>query len=127
VGPRRAQVLVELALAMPLILLLLLGAIESGFLLVAKAHQDRSTAVVAAYAASHSDESWHSVAEHELSGCDVTLTSPRPDLLEVSATCQYHPVVLVIWSGLPMTSRESSTSGPSPSDSPAPSPAGSSS
>jgi hypothetical protein len=122
---RRGQVLVELALALPLILLILLGGLEAATLLITKAHQDRATATVAAYAAGRpDDESWHSVAERELPGCDVTIDEPQPGLIEATATCHYSPRILPGWGGLPMTSRESATRSqpvlpaPSPSASP---------
>jgi hypothetical protein len=107
---RRGQVLVELAVTLPFILFLMLGSIEAGFLLIAKAHQDRSTSVVVEWAAAHPGESWNSVASRVLPGCDVTMTSPLPDLLEATARCQYQPVVLRMWDGLPMTSQESTAS-----------------
>ena len=91
---------------MPILLFTLLGAIEAGFLLIDKAHQDRSTAVVAQWAASHPGESWNSVANRELSGCDVSVSEPKPDLVEATSRCQYRPNVFSGWSGLPMSSRE---------------------
>lgn len=119
----RGQVLAELAVALPLILFLIIGATEVGFLLIAKAHQDRSTAVVAQWAAGHPGESWNSVASHELPGCDVTVSTPLPDLIEASVTCRYRPVILDrLVPGLlnvPMTSQESA---PSNASAPSPSP-----
>jgi hypothetical protein len=89
-------------------MLLILGAIEVGFLLTAKAYQDRQTAVMADYAAEHpNDESWHAVAERELHGCDVTVTTPLPDMVEAKAVCHHAAVVLPIWQGLEIGSRES--------------------
>lgn len=126
---RRAQILVELAVTLPFLMLLILGAAELGFLIVDKGHQDRSTSTVAAYAAGRADDSWHSVAARELPGCDVTLSTPQPGLLEVKATCQYRPRVIPGWSGLPISSSESavvspeSTPGASPSSSSTASPA----
>ena len=124
----RGQLLVELAVALPIILFVLLGTMEAGFLLIAKARQDRATAVVAQWAAAHPNESWNSVAERELQGCDVDVTEPRKDLLEATARCQYRPAVFAGWSGLPMTSRETAArmTVPDPETSPAASPSSSS-
>jgi hypothetical protein len=117
---------VELALSLPVVLFIAIGLTEMGFLLIAKADQDHRTVVVAEWAASHPGESWNSVANYELPGCDVTATSPRPDLLEMKATCQYHPIVLVMWNGLPISSRaqaasEFSRGSPSPTPDASPS------
>jgi hypothetical protein len=128
--PRRGQALVELALALPLILLILLGGLEAATLLITKAHQDRATATVASYVAGRpDDESWHRVAERELAGCDVTIDKPQPGLIEATATCHYSPRILPGWGGLPMTSRESAARLPivSPTSSPSATPAASSS
>lgn len=104
----RGQVIVELAVTLPFILFLILSATEIGFLLIAKAHQDRATAVVAEWAAEHPGESWNSVAADELRGCDVAVMETEPHrIVEVTATCWYQPAVLRIFSGLPMSSRES--------------------
>lgn len=105
-GRRGGQVLVELAVALPFVMFLIIGATETGFLLIAKAHQDRTTAVVANWAATHPGESWNSVANHELPGCEVLVETPRKDLIETTVTCHYDPVLLVMWEGLPMTSKE---------------------
>ena len=104
---RRGQILVEFAVLVPVLLFIILGAIEAGFLVNAKAAQDRSTAVVAEWAAEHPGESWNSVAARELPGCDVMATNPHQELVEITATCLYSPVVLVMFEGLPMTSSES--------------------
>lgn len=120
----RAQILVELALTLPFILFVLLGAIEAGFLLITKADQDHRTVAVAEWAAGHPGASWNSVAEYELNGCDVTVSTPRPDLLETKAICQYRPVVLPMWSGLPISSKAQAATqrvadpNPSPAGSP---------
>jgi hypothetical protein len=120
----RAQALVELAIMLPVLMLVALGFTEVGFLVVTKAHQDRATSTVAEYAATRHDDSWHAVAAHELPGCDVTVNEPQPGLIEAVATCQYQPHVLPGWSGLPMTSRESATRASEPA-SPGPSAGGS--
>jgi hypothetical protein len=120
---RNGQLLVELAISLPILMLLFLGAVEAGFLLIEKAKQDRSTAVVADWAAMRPGESWNTVANRELPGCDVTV-SRDPDLVEVGATCRYQPVVWgAFWDGLPISSQESAATakkgnGPSPSDGP---------
>lgn len=91
----KGQVLVEFALTLPILLSVILGGIEAGFLLIAKAEQDRTTQVIADWAALHPGDSWNSVAAHELPGCAVSVSSPFRDVLEAVSQCQYHPKVLV--------------------------------
>jgi hypothetical protein len=121
----RGQALVEFALILPVMMLIILGAIEAGFLVNQKGSQDRATAVVADWAADHpGDESWHAVAADQLPGCDVTVDEiGRPGIVTAAATCQYQPVATHgLWDGLPISSSESAvTSSPAPSASPEPS------
>lgn len=108
----RGQLLVELALALPFILFTILGAIDAGFLLIAKAHQDRAASVVVEWAAGHPGVSWNSVADRELHGCDVTVTSER-DLYQTRATCQHRSIFLPALA-VTMTSSESAAGFPAP-------------
>ena len=103
---KRGQILVELALAMPLILFVILGGIEAGFLMVSKADQDRRTAVVAEWAADHPGDSWESVANKELRGCSVEVVETERDVLEATTQCHYTPKVLVMFNGIPISSRQ---------------------
>lgn len=103
------QALVEFALITPILLFTILGGVEAGFLLIAKADQDRTTAVIAQWAALHPGESWNSVANKELPGCTVDVRESSPDLVEAASRCQYNAKVLVgfpIFSGLPISSHE---------------------
>jgi hypothetical protein len=104
--PRRGQALIELALALPLILLIVLGTVEISFALIAVAKQDRATSTLAQYAALHDDDSWHAVAERELRGCDVTISQVLPDLVKVEVSCPYQPKVFPGWTGLRISSSE---------------------
>ncbi len=113
----RSQALVEFALILPILLFTLLGSIEVGFLLITKAHQDRATYLVAQWAAAHDNDSWRAVANRELPGCTVEISSPMPDLTQATSRCLYHPKVLVgfpIFVDLPMNGRETSTSANNP-------------
>jgi hypothetical protein len=119
----RGQAIVEFALVLPLILFIMLGFTEVGFLLIAKAAQDRDTAVIAQWAAVHPGESWNSIASKMLPGCDVNVERQPNDLVEATSRCQYRPRVLVgfpLFDGLPISSQETSVdlnqiSGDSPS------------
>jgi hypothetical protein len=102
----RGQVIVELALALPLLLFVILGGVEAGFLVVAKADQDRRTAVVAEWAADHPGDSWQSVANKELRGCSVEVVETERDVIEATTRCRYSPKVLVMFSGIPISSRQ---------------------
>jgi hypothetical protein len=127
--PRRGQALIELALALPLILLIVLGTVEISFALIAVAKQDRATSTLAQYAALHDDDSWHAVAERELRGCDVMISQVLPDLVKVEVSCPYQPKVFPGWTGLRISSSEIAPRVPAPSP-PAPAslaPSGSSS
>lgn len=120
---RRGQVIVELALAMPVLLFTILGGIEAGFLLIAKADQDRATQVVADWAVFHPGESWNSVANQELPGCTVTVDESSRDVVEAASRCQYRPKVLVgmpLFDGLPISSHETAAVRVSKSPEPTP-------
>ena len=124
VGRRNGgQTLVEFALVLPLLLFMILGTVEAGFLLIDKARQDRSTAVVAAWAANHPNSSWNAVASKELPGCDVEVSQPLPDLVEATSRCLYQPKTgLPLFDQIPVASRETAVSPtPSPPASAAPS------
>lgn len=122
---KRGQALVEFVVILPLVLFIILGATEVGFLLIAKAHQDRATAVVAEWAAEHPSDSWNAVANKELPGCDVEVSSPLPELVQATSQCRYQPKVgLPMFDQLLISSRETavSTLRRSPSETPAASP-----
>ena len=123
--PPRGQALVEFALAVPVVLFLILGGIEAGLLIIDKAQQDRSTGVVADYAAHHpGDASWHAVANQQLPGCAVTLDDTgKPGIVTVGSVCEYHPVATRgLWDGLNVSSEESAaTSDPTPEPTASPS------
>ena len=105
----RGQAIVEVALVMPVLMFMALAFVEYGFLSTTKAHQDRETAVIAQYAAHHPGESWNSIANQQLPGCDVAVIVSQ-DIYTAIATCQYQPrVTSNIWAGLPMTSEEHAT------------------
>ena len=115
----RGQLLVELAVALPFLLFTILGAVDAGFLLIAKAHQDRAASVVVEWAAGHPGEPWASVADRELHGCDVTVSSER-DLYRTLATCQHHSIFLPALA-VTMTSSESAAGFPTPTPAASPS------
>ena len=91
----KGQAIVEFALVFPILLFVILGGVEAGFLLITKADQDRATQVIADWAALHPGESWNSVANHELPDCTVTVSSPFRDVLEAASQCPYHSKILV--------------------------------
>jgi len=109
----RGQVIVELALALPLLLFVILGGVEAGFLVVAKADQDRRTAVVAEWAADHPGDSWQSVANKVLRGCSVEVVETERDVIEATTRCRYSPKVLVMFNGIPISSRQIAAREPS--------------
>lgn len=121
------QALIEFALIAPVAIFAALGFIEAGFLVNAKGEQDRATAVVADYAASHPGESWQAVAAMTLPGCDVEeAPGGPPDVITITAVCHYDPVATYgLWDGLPIGSEASAAAAPTPSPSPSPSPSGS--
>ena len=102
----RGQVIVELAITLAILMFAVLGLVETGFLLISKAHQDHTTAMLADWVAHHPGEDWATVAEHQLPGCAVTVTT-ADDVIEAAARCIYGPVVFQDWRFLPISSRES--------------------
>jgi len=120
---RKAQALVEFALILPILLFTILGGVEVGYLLITKAHQDRATAVVADWAASHPNSSWNAVANRELPGCDVEVTSIVPDLVQATSRCPYQPKTgLPMFDQIPISSRETALTRSSPPASSSPTP-----
>lgn len=118
------QALVEFALIAPVALFTALGFLEAGFLVGAKAEQDRATAVVARWAAEHPGADWRPVAAAELAGCAVSVAPGEArDLVVASSTCRYQPrVTRGLWEGLPISSAEAAAAAPAPTASPSPSP-----
>jgi len=109
-GRTRGQALVEFAFILPLLLFILLGAMESGFLLIEKAHQDRATYLVAEWAATHPNESWNAVANKELPGCEVEVSDPLPGLVQATSLCPYIPKVGVpLFDRIQISSREAAS------------------
>jgi hypothetical protein len=123
----RGQAIVEFALVFPIIAAILLGAAEMGMLYAARAAQDRAGGVVADYAAARpGDESWNAVADRELPGCDVDVTTDGLGILTARATCQYEPVITSnLWDGLPISSEASAAIAPEPTPSASPDPSAS--
>lgn len=120
----RGQALVEMALVMPILLFALLGTGDVAMLFSFRDHQARSTATVVNYAASRpGDDSWQSVANLELPGCDVAVQEAHPGVMEATATCQWTPLLLRAFWGdsVPVTTQESAAADePSPEPSPSP-------
>lgn len=115
------QAIVETALVLPLLLFIALGFTEAGILVATKADQDRSTAVVATWAADHPGADWQAVADQELPGCDVDVATSAdpPDLVTAAATCEYLPrVTRGLWDGLPISSEETAASEPAATSAP---------
>jgi hypothetical protein len=91
--PSRGQAIVELALILPLLLLLTLGGLEVGRLELSKGEQDRSTALVAQWAAQRPGEDWHALAYHTLRDCDVSVDATDPQgLITATSRCIYHAI-----------------------------------
>ncbi len=119
------QALAEMALALPVLLFIGLGFIEAGFLLGTRDEQARNTGVVADYAAAHPDNnSWESVANRVLPGCEVEDESdPGHDVRTFRATCQYNPVATHgLWDGLPISTEANAATTNPPMSAPAPTP-----
>jgi hypothetical protein len=122
----RGQALAELALTLPLILLLLLAMIEVGFLMSAKARQDGATLETARWAAAHPEaEPSDGAALFGLAGCEVESSEDGgAGTLTVHSTCEYQPLALHgFWEGLDIGSEASAATAPaSPGASPSPAP-----
>ena len=116
------QALVEFALVMPLVFVIILGAMEAGALLIAKADQDRNVAELAAWSALYPDEpSGPVLGALGLSGCVVAVTT-TDTLLTADASCTYSPIITSnLWEGLPIASTSTVALAP-PSPAPSPSP-----
>ena len=96
----RGQAIVEVALTLPILLLVILGGTELGFLVSDRFTQTENTFTVATWAAEHNGESWNSVANRLLPGCEVTMTTQH-DLIDADVTCRYVPhVTSNFWDGL---------------------------
>lgn len=101
----RGQALVEFALVMVVALFAARGFAEAAFLFSAQFQQDRATGMLAEWIAHHPGESWTTVADHALPGCQVTVSEPLPGIIHADSTCHYHPVVTPgLWEGLPISS-----------------------
>jgi Flp pilus assembly protein TadG len=94
VSPRsRGQAIVEMALILPLLLLLTLGGLEVGRLEMSQGQQDRATALVAQWAAQRPGEDWHALASHSLQDCVVTVDTTDPTgLITATSHCIYHAI-----------------------------------
>lgn len=115
--PPRGQALVELALAFPIVMFILLGGIDGARLLITKADQDHRTIVVAEWAAAHpGDSSWNSIAAHELPGCTVTLDDTgRPGIVTAGSTCTFDALAshgLGLFDNIPISSEADAAIGP---------------
>lgn len=116
------QALIEFALVMPIFLFAALGFIEAGFLVGTFAHQGRETDDVAEWAAGHPGESWNSMANALLPGCEVSV-STASDLTTATAVCHYQPRVFpTLFQGLRMTTEESAAIAKSSKPAPTPGP-----
>lgn len=100
------QSIVEFALIFPLMCFAALGFFEAGMLLAQKAQQDRDTAVVADYAASHPGDAWQAIAARLLPSCTLDV-SEASDLVTATSTCQYRGRVTSGLLDVPISSSES--------------------
>ena len=93
-SPRsRGQAIVEMALILPIFLLLTLGGLEVGRLEMSQGQQDRATALVAQWAAQRPTEDWHPLASHSLPDCAVTVDASDPQgLVTATSHCIYHAI-----------------------------------
>lgn len=102
----RGQVLVELALALPVILFAALGFIEAGALMATWAAQGRTTGALADWSALHPEdaEGWHSLLASDARDCSADVTTEVSGMVRVTLTCPYRPLVTSnLWDGLPIT------------------------
>jgi len=108
----RGQVLVELALVLPVLLFGLLGICEATFLLATQHGYQTAADTIADLAAgtSGTPDPVATQAVLDRFRCDgeptITLGPGEavPDVYQVGLSCHYHPVVLAsIWDGLPVS------------------------
>ena len=89
----RGQAIVEMALILPVFLLLTLGGLEVGRLEMSQGEQDRATALVAQWAAERPAEDWHPLALASLPDCDVSVDTTDPKgIITVTSHCIYHAI-----------------------------------
>lgn len=102
------QALVEFALLAPVLLFLILGSIDAGRLLIAKASQDAQTIEAARWAVAHPDQAATDGAVAIGIDPDCTVdTSEDPDAgtVSVSVVCTFLPLTTHgLWDGLPISS-----------------------
>jgi hypothetical protein len=116
----RGVVLVELALATPVLLLLLLGVLGAGILFLGAVQQASASNTIAAWAGEHADatEAEREAYSSSVTSCDVD-TVYGEDLVTVSITCP--TIAGKIVPALPTTITTTATAFV-PSETPAPSP-----
>ena len=117
----RGQAIVEMALILPVFLLLTLGGLEVGRLMMSQGEQDRATDLVAQWAAQRPGEDWHSLASHSLPDCEVSVDTTDPQgLITATSRCIYHAIATPggPLDGITITSTEQALAGPAPSATP---------